>query len=355
MTLDQPAENQIEVTVFGTGYGESILVHMGEQQWLCVDSCLHPETGRAAALSYLNDIGVSPKAISIVVATHWDTDHIRGLNQILSEAINADFVVSAAFHEKEFRALLAPHLANGKSIANSSTQEISQVLEMLKKTGRRVEIALKNSCLTIEDDKVRALSPSDKAVVSTIARLRDDKPGTYRRSLSKIHSNDSSIALLVKVSGRRIILGADLETRADREIGWLSVVDLLGGQPKAEAFKIAHHGAPNGDHEEIWEKLLLPNVHSVMTSFVKGGVYRPSGSDQDRIKDRTNRLWLTTNPSIKKIKDLQLSSEVQRTLKESTVSLKVIPKKFGIVRMRSNIESRREWQVDAFHDAVSLN
>ena len=32
-----PASHEIEITVFGPGYGEAIAVHLGEQQWMLID------------------------------------------------------------------------------------------------------------------------------------------------------------------------------------------------------------------------------------------------------------------------------------------------------------------------------
>jgi len=39
-----PAADEIEVTLFGPGYGEAIAVHLGEGAWLLVDSCIDPES-----------------------------------------------------------------------------------------------------------------------------------------------------------------------------------------------------------------------------------------------------------------------------------------------------------------------
>ena len=61
-----------EVTVIGPGYGESIVVHLGDTSWLVVDSCVDPASGdSSAALKYLTMLGVDvAQAVKPVSYTH---------------------------------------------------------------------------------------------------------------------------------------------------------------------------------------------------------------------------------------------------------------------------------------------
>jgi len=43
-------QDEIEVSVFGPGYGESILVHLGAGKWVIVDSCRDNKTGETIPL-----------------------------------------------------------------------------------------------------------------------------------------------------------------------------------------------------------------------------------------------------------------------------------------------------------------
>src|SRR5215813_8685763 len=75
----RPATNQVEVDLFGPGYGESILVHLGANRWLIVDSCTEVAGGKPAALEYLDRIGVDAStSVLYLVATHWHDDHVSG-------------------------------------------------------------------------------------------------------------------------------------------------------------------------------------------------------------------------------------------------------------------------------------
>lgn len=37
-----PVADELEVSVFGPGVGESVVVHLGHGDWMVVDSCLNP-------------------------------------------------------------------------------------------------------------------------------------------------------------------------------------------------------------------------------------------------------------------------------------------------------------------------
>lgn len=48
-----PAHDELEVSVFGPGYGEAIVIHLGENEWILIDSCIEPESKEPAAIHYL--------------------------------------------------------------------------------------------------------------------------------------------------------------------------------------------------------------------------------------------------------------------------------------------------------------
>ena len=97
-----PERSEIEVSLFGPGYGESIVLHLGENLWLIVDSCLDPLTGDPAPLTYLHHLHIDlATAVRWVVATHWHDDHIRGLGRIMHVCKAAEFVCSAALKHKQ--------------------------------------------------------------------------------------------------------------------------------------------------------------------------------------------------------------------------------------------------------------
>ena len=50
-----PSEDEVEITLLGPGYGESIVVHIGHGRWIVVDSCIN-DAGEPQALEYLQAI-----------------------------------------------------------------------------------------------------------------------------------------------------------------------------------------------------------------------------------------------------------------------------------------------------------
>lgn len=99
-TPPDPAE--IEVAMFGPGYGESILVHIGNGEWLVIDSFLDPDR-RPSALVYLERLGHNPaKAIKLIVATHWHDNHIRGMGRLVESGSSARFCCAGALRSSEF-------------------------------------------------------------------------------------------------------------------------------------------------------------------------------------------------------------------------------------------------------------
>src|SRR5260370_27238866 len=70
----KPAE--LEVSLFGPGVGECVVVHLGLGEWLVVDSCVDPVSRKPVALNYLSELHVDVgKAVKQVVAKHWHDDH----------------------------------------------------------------------------------------------------------------------------------------------------------------------------------------------------------------------------------------------------------------------------------------
>src|SRR4051794_14613649 len=97
-----PEFEEVEITVLGPGYGESVVVHLGDGDWAIVDSCIDRATDLPASIAYLRSIGVDPtSAVRLVVISHWHDDHIRGLTSTVTACPEARVVCSAAMHDSE--------------------------------------------------------------------------------------------------------------------------------------------------------------------------------------------------------------------------------------------------------------
>ena len=65
---NSPESDEIEVNIFGPGYGECVLIHIGNGKWVVVDSCVDRDS-QPAALTYLRSIGSDPsEAVCLIIA-----------------------------------------------------------------------------------------------------------------------------------------------------------------------------------------------------------------------------------------------------------------------------------------------
>src|SRR5665213_2669888 len=99
MVYDLPNANTAEITLIGTGggYGESCIIHYGDNCWAVVDSCQNPTTKECLPLSYLKQIGVDvARDVKVIICTHWHNDHILGISDLFNECENSFFSFSRA-------------------------------------------------------------------------------------------------------------------------------------------------------------------------------------------------------------------------------------------------------------------
>jgi hypothetical protein len=168
--MSHPSDDELEVSVFGPGIGECIVVHLGHREWIIVDSCCEAN-GEPTALAYLNDIGVDVESeVKLIVASHWHDDHIRGLSRVFSECSSAVFSCAIALREKEFCTLVEAY-GGDPMIEYKSVEELSRIfweMEEISKKGlpRNIVWALENTTLLSKDGRytIKALSPSHEAV-----------------------------------------------------------------------------------------------------------------------------------------------------------------------------------------------
>ena len=366
-----PESRELEVSIFGPGYGECIVLHLGGGTWAVVDSCLDPISNQPVALHYLSSLGINAaKAVLLVVATHWHDDHMQGLGRVFKSTVNARFSCSAALRPPEITTLLATWAGTRFLSGGSGIDELHEILTEVRnrKDGSRYpapKLAIEGKCLWPGPGDsnplqtfVRCLSPSDAGVVATCARQSKlvGRSKKVRRRLPNLDENEASVVLSIESGGHRILLGADLEVRCDRALGWLAIVDAHGElQPKHDAFKVPHHGSPTGHHQEIWDKLTTDQAVAVTTPFISGDVLLPSVSDCRRILKHTKKAYLTAPPTPTKFKDT--NKAVEKTVEEATRWVRLVPGKFGHLRLRKLHEALPEdpWRVELFGSAVSVS
>jgi len=361
-----PKDDQIEVTLLGPGYGESVLVHLGQGKWLIVDSCIDSRTSEPAALSYLKSIGIDfEQSVVLIVATHWHDDHVRGISKVLSSCTNAKFCTSSALTKEEFLTYIYSFDKNNMISNSSGTSEFSQVLDILKTRtpikalmNRRIFHIPAQASPPRTECSVWTLSPSDQQVDHFLSSLADLIPSAkttkYRAVEPSDIKNNLSIVTLIQIGEDSILLGGDLKETSDSKTGWSVIIESAERpQEKASVYKVSHHGSLNAHNDEIWNKLLSAQPHAIMTPFNRGRKKLPSPEDVERIESFTPKGYSTAK--IANIKStIRRPSAVKRTIKETVGKIRRVQPQTGMVRLRRTIGSSTEWAVEFFDPACRL-
>ena len=347
-----PAHDELEITIFGPGYGESIIVHLGEQNWLLIDSCIEPVSKTPAALHYLSSIGVPLNNIGTIIASHWHDDHVRGLAKVVESCINADFFLSGVFSNTELMAFLVAHSPETGAIQSGGTKELVKIFQSNNNkaifTNQRTSILDKT--ILGRQIKVTAFSPTQKAQSNMLLHLAEyipkhDDPINHAPDSKP---NLSAIVVHIDMGDDAILLGSDLEDHGD--IGWKGVLDKVWctSKQKASAYKVAHHGSVTAHRDEIWTKLLTDKPISLMTPFVRGNVSLPTNIDKDRIKSKSSFAFVSSTAS----KKPEMNSAIEKRLESMTTSLSKVNPGFGGIRLRKKLNT--QWRAELFGRAEAL-
>ena len=102
-----PRCDELEISLFGPGIGECLVIHVGDNQWIIVDSCIDSSTKEPAPLGYLKQLGINPfDNVKLFIITHWHSDHIRGASEIAKKCAGATICFSEALLQEEFLTLV---------------------------------------------------------------------------------------------------------------------------------------------------------------------------------------------------------------------------------------------------------
>ncbi len=360
-----PRSDEVEVSVFGPGCGESIVVHLTGSQWMIVDSCLSRATKEPAALDYLAAIGVEvSKAVPLVVSTHWHDDHIRGLAKVYEKCESAEFVCAHALRSEQFSKLTTLYSREFPA-GGSGLQEFNDVLSVRKKrkAGNRF-IALRfvsegamvheaNSGIRIS---VKALSPSSAAYLASLAKFSEELPeeGQRRSAVPSVGPNDLAVVLSVKIGEALVLLGADLEELGEAGVGWRAIIERFSHVDNLhQGYKVSHHGAESGHHREIWPKLLIKEAWAVLTPYLKGRRPLPTPADITRICGLSADAYITARGPAAGYQ--HSDPTVRKQLREMGVTILEEGSRQGHVRLRRPVrEPDGNWSVELFGDACRL-
>jgi len=303
-----PNPNEIEITIFGPGYGECIVMHVGSGKWLIVDSCLDKNSKSPASIIYLKSLGVNPKdAVVIVAASHWHDDHIKGLSDTVKICTSATLAFSGAFTNKEFLALLQYHEDQPVGKIDKGGTEFLKCLKHAKTAKQLIKPLFADTIIVDFETEalahkqkveLRALSPSSDQFLNFLCQCPNfvtDNIGKAKTRLTIPNRNDLSVAMLFSIGKQSVLLGADLEEIGNSNRGWQAVVELRKSRKHlAHIYKIPHHGSSGAHLDQVWQYLLFPKPLSVVTPWMHGGQILPKETDKNRIKGLSSKAFITS-------------------------------------------------------------
>jgi hypothetical protein len=359
----KPDVDEIEVSIFGPGYGEGVLVHLCNNDWIQVDSCINPATKKPVTLEYLNSLGINPDFIKQIVVTHWHDDHIRGLSSVVKACPNAEIVISEAMQREEFVELVARYSGSTMMKSLSGLKEFSEILQHLinyKKVPKRAiaDRPLRRRASSNNDIgyHITSLSPSDASVLISNLQLKDliPKINQEKSRLPYITPNHASVVLWISISSINILLGSDMESGSTKETGWVAILNS-NSKPtgKATVYKIPHHGSANADVDRVWDEMLIPDPIAILTPFKRGNVSLPKPSDIKRICERSNHSYITGDIKEKRAKSI--STKIDKVMSKTLKNRKTTLSSFGQIRLRKKAnEAVGDWKIQLFGQARLL-
>ncbi len=338
-----PKPDEIEISIFGPGYGECIAIHLGLDHWFIVDSCIDIHTKSPAVLSYFKMLNIDPSvSVKQIIATHWHDDHIRGLAETFEACKSARLVLSDALKFNEFLQLVMS--GSETMIDSSGTDELHRVIEILRDRnhvpffaiqGRTIwKDVIDNGESALVRCEVVSLSPSDSAVLASRLEFAKLLPnaGETKGWVPPITPNNASVVVRLQVGNFSILLGADLEERGEPETGWSAIINAHSPEDgKSSAFKIPHHGSKTGHHDRVWQDMLTGQPVAVLTPFHRGNVKLPTDDDVRRLLSYTPNVFMTCGVEKKSVKR---DHTIEKAIKEAVRNIRALDSSFGHVRIR---------------------
>lgn len=314
--LPMPESDSLTMYFFGPGFGESIVLSLPGGVWMVVDCCALSGDPDPLPAKLLRHFGVSK--IDLLVLTHPDLDHIRGLKRLVKE-----FQFGMCWRYPDL-ALVRDLLCRWVSPSSRSLAELREATMVLEEAVGRNQVAeacydTKSWRPTGTGTHVECLAPLSHDVHRSRRFLRNivEWRGPERELSARFVDyligegerpgdapNLVSLALLIKFRRFKVLLGGDVENGDGSEFsGWRGIQRRLtdDGKPTLlnglTTVKVAHHGS-NGAFEPImWSR------HSrggrvragIVTAFTRGAVRLPDISTLRSLQSHLECLVVPSN------------------------------------------------------------
>jgi hypothetical protein len=264
--LPTPAPGEVTLYLLGPGIGESIVAIMPDSRAVVVDVCAQGTAN--LTLELLGSLSISK--VDLMVVSHPDLDHVRGLDALLTMKPPGElWRYPLEPRAREF-ALAWARRRKRTPLANA----LAAVGTFLRKSDSETFSATYGDRVWPHDSpsyRIHALAPTtydvdlalrawDRRLARGSAALDKwlDDAATGKRTLGDA-PNLVSLAIVIEHGPRRVLLGGDVlcGTRSPKS-GWKGIERLLKKHNRLHllqalaAVKVAHHGSPGAFERSTW-------------------------------------------------------------------------------------------------------
>lgn len=351
--LSLPSPEEIEISVFGPGYGESIVIHVPGEGWGIIDCCTTMIDGKKVVLplQYLKELYSDDiPDLSFIMLTHPHKDHYAGFSELIAEFSGKikRACLYAGDSLREYTAYLSRLSVAEKNIPHFA--KVYSAFHGLFKSGTQVR-SLEELTTVFDTDttigsknvpiKLIALSPSAKSKYdyNSILRASIPKSGMPFHPVADSSHNLVSVATLLKVGDLQFVFGSDLEVGEDDTMGWRCVLSNQDiPSVAAKVVKVAHHGSKNAFHAPAWNEHSADGKPlSIITPFNRSTPQLPTDDGLDDIIQASAQCAVTMLPNLSSKIDSVYPKDVSMIAKQFTKSWHILPQDVGAPMVRTRL------------------
>jgi hypothetical protein len=354
--LDKPKNNEVEITLFGNGYGESIVIYIPEVGWGIIDSFQTEIEGRTIIppLEYLKEL-LYPDypRLAFILLTHPHEDHYLGFDNILRDYPGG--IEKIYWYQGDGIRELKVYWLQQKIANNGVLPNYSRIHEAIRKAIKQGVTERRLSELTEVVDKrhikidnygytdisIKALSPGASAERKYVELLHkaitDIKQGKPVFQLNDHSHNLLSVALYITLGDLKILLGSDVENTHGDDTAWQGILHNTGVNLSAQLVKVSHHGSKNGYYKKAWDMHCEDTKPiAIIAPYNRTSSALPNSALINELKGKCKNVGVSGTVEESKTLTKHYKRNVATAIKYTTRSFRVLtkPKSVGFIRNR---------------------
>ena len=287
---ERPDAHEVEITVLGKGYGESIVVHAGDGAWVVIDSFCENEKRDPAPLVYLNSIGVDlAKDVTAVVLTHLHADHYRGIDKVVRDCESAWFYLPGVLPQERWEDVLS-RAADLPEHENTGAGRVATAVHMARERRKLRIVGPDSEIQTRREGAIRCVGPTSLAMSSRIV-TNDPSDALIKKLLREV--NYTSTVLWLTIDGIRALFGADLDEH-DTGLGWSALMTEQREKlwiKGASLVKVPHHGSRSAHCPALYEEWCAEPVAVIAGNWSSN---LPDDGTVDRLGGMCQQIYHTS-------------------------------------------------------------